>query len=82
VIDILPILPEAAKKEALVVFARQCKRDVPAVVALPNELLLECLRSLVARGLGSSERINAAITMLQRWLNQAGIPYRLSQYAW
>ncbi len=64
------------------VFARQRERDVPAAVALADELLLECLRSLVARGLGSSERINAAITMLQRWLDQAGIPYRLSQYAW
>jgi hypothetical protein len=75
-------IPAAHFKEALVVFARQCERDVPAVVALPGELLLECLRSLVARGLGSSERINAAIIMLQRWLNQAGIPYRLSKYAW
>jgi len=75
-------IPATHFKEALVVFARQCERDVPAVEALPDELLLECLRRLVARGLGSSERINAAITMLQRWLNQAGIPYRLSMYAW
>ncbi len=75
-------IPATHFKEALVVFARQCERDVPAVEALPGELLLECLRRLVARGLGSSERINAAITMSQRWLNQAGIPYRLSMYAW
>jgi len=75
-------IPATHFKEALVVFARQRERDVPAAVALADELLLECLRSLVARGLGSSERINAAITMLQRWLDQAGIPYRLSQYAW
>ncbi len=75
-------IPATHFKEALLVFARQCERDVPAGVALADELLLECLRSLVARGLGSSERINAAITMLQRWLDQAGIPYRLSHYVW
>ncbi|SRR6266851_2882461 len=75
-------IPATHFKEALVVFAQQCERDVPAGEALADELLLECLRRLVARGLGSSERINAAITMLQRWLNQAGIPYRLSMYSW
>src|SRR6266700_5759793 len=75
-------IPATHFKEALVVFARQCERELPAGVALTGEPLLECLRSLVARGLGGSERINAAITMLQRWLNQAGIPYRLSMYSW
>ena len=75
-------IPATHFKAALVVFARQCERDVPAGVTLADELLLDFLRCLVARGLGSSARINAAITTLQRWLNQAGIPYRLLRFAW
>ena len=75
-------IPATHFKAALVVFARQCERDVPADVTLADELLLEFLRHLVARGLGGSARINAAITTLQRWFNQSGIPYRLSRFAW
>ena len=76
------MIPATHFKAALVVFAQQCERDVPAVVTLADELLLDFLRCLVAHGLGSSERINAAITTLQRWFNQVGIPYRLSRFAW
>ena len=75
-------IPATHFKTALVVFAQQCERDVPAVVTLADELLLDFLRCLVARGLGTSARINAAITTLQRWFNQVGIPYRLSRFAW
>jgi hypothetical protein len=75
-------IPATHFQAALVVFAQQCERDVPAGVTLADELLLDFLRCLVARGLGSSARINAVITTLQRWFNQVGIPYRLSRFAW
>jgi len=75
-------IPATHFQAALRVFAQQYERDVPAVVAGADEALLECLRRLVVHGLGSSERLNAAITTLQRWLNQAGIPYQLSHYVW
>jgi hypothetical protein len=66
----------------LLIVQRKRIITIDAVVTLADELLLDFLRCLVARGLGSSERINAAITTLQSWFNQVGIPYRLSRFAW